>query len=55
MSVTLPHGFEYHEAEYASSSTRTSTGPIELDWHGRHAHFARVEWTRNGPVLRRWS
>ena len=44
------HGFEYHEAEYASSSTRTSAGPIELDWQGRHAHFARLEWTRNGPV-----
>jgi hypothetical protein len=48
--VTLPHGFEYHEAEYASSTTRTSDGPIELDWQGRHAHFARLEWTRNGPI-----
>lgn len=49
--VTLPHGFEYHEAEYASSRTATqSESPIALDWTNTHGHFARLSWTRSGPV-----
>lgn len=49
--VTLPHGFEYHEAEFASSEVRTdASAPIALAWSGRHAHFARLRWTRHGPV-----
>jgi hypothetical protein len=39
--VVLPHGFEYTEAEYASSTTK-ATGPVKLDWSGRHAHFAML-------------
>jgi hypothetical protein len=48
--LTLPHGFEYHEAEFASSEVRTDSGPIALAWSGRHAHFARLHWTRHGPA-----
>ena len=49
--VTLPHGFEYHEAEYASSRTSTQDdSPIALDWTDSHGHFARLSWTRSGPV-----
>lgn len=40
--VTLPDGFEYHEAEYASSTTKAE-GPVSHDWAGRHAHLVRME------------
>ena len=47
--VTLPHGFEYAEAEYASGTTK-STGEIELDISQGHGHFAMIHMTPNGPV-----
>lgn len=46
--VTLPHGFEYHEAEYASGHTRTSEAAIPLDYAGTHAHLAHLTWTPQG-------
>lgn len=45
--VTLPNGFEYREAEYASGTTR-SKGPIALSHAGSHAHLARVGWNAAG-------
>jgi hypothetical protein len=45
--VTLPTGFEYREAEYASGSAKTKGG-IRLDHSGRHAHLARVGFTPAG-------
>ena len=47
--VTIPKGFEYHEAEYASSSTRAS-GLIAHEWSGRHAHLCIMHMTQNGVV-----
>ena len=47
--VTLPHGFEYHEAEYASSTTKAS-GPVPQDWAGRHAHLFMTHMTHQGVV-----
>ncbi len=47
--VALPHGFEYLEAEYASSTAKTS-GPIENDWSGRHAHFCMLHLGPNGII-----
>jgi hypothetical protein len=47
--VVLPHGFEYTEAEYGSSTTK-ATGKIPLDWTGGHSHFATLHLTGNGPV-----
>jgi hypothetical protein len=47
--VVLPHGFEYTEAEYASSITK-ATGPVKLDWAGRHAHFAMLHLGPNGII-----
>ncbi|HXC51579.1 MAG TPA: DUF1326 domain-containing protein [Candidatus Limnocylindrales bacterium] len=41
--VTLPDGFEYKTAEYASGTTKTS-GPISLDLRASHAHLAKVGW-----------
>jgi hypothetical protein len=48
--VTLPHGFEYHEAEYASGRAKTGESAIALDYTNSHAHFARLTWTPSGPV-----
>jgi hypothetical protein len=47
--VTLPHGFEYTEAEYASSTTKTM-GAIANDWTGRHAHFCELHLGPNGII-----
>jgi hypothetical protein len=47
--VTLPHGFEYIEAEFASSASK-SAGPIENDWSGRHAHFCNLHMGPNGVI-----
>lgn len=47
--VVLPHGFEYAEAEYASSTTRTS-GQIENDWSGRHAHLCTLHLGPHGVI-----
>jgi hypothetical protein len=47
--VVLPHGFEYHEAEFASSTTKAS-GLIAHDWAQAHGHFAMLHLTPNGPV-----
>jgi len=47
--VTLPAGFEYTEAEFASGSA-TALGPIELKFKDSHAHIARVHWSTHGVV-----
>jgi hypothetical protein len=47
--VVLPHGFEYTEAEFASSTAK-STGPIENDWSGRHAHLCTLHLGPNGVI-----
>lgn len=48
--VTLPEGFEYHEAEYASSTVKTADALIPLEWANGHAHFSRIVWTPRGVV-----
>ena len=45
--VVLPQGFEYHEAEYCSSTVK-SGAPIAHDWAGRHAHIARLDMGPRG-------
>jgi len=47
--VTLPSGFEYTEAEYASG-TASAHGDIELGWDNAHAHFAMYHMTPQGVV-----
>ena len=47
--VSLPHGFEYAEAEYASGTTK-ATGAIAHDWAGRHAHFCELHLGPNGVI-----
>ena len=45
--VSLPGGFEYKEAEYASGTTE-ATGPVGLSWQGRHAHVAMLDMGPHG-------
>lgn len=47
--LSLPHGFEYAEAEFATSTSR-STSPIENDWTGRHAHLCTLKLGPNGVI-----
>lgn len=47
--VVLPHGFEYDEAEFASSTVKTS-GTIALDWTKGHAHLCMLHLTPTGVV-----
>ena len=45
--VVLPHGMEYHEAEYASSTVK-SGAPLPNDWAGRHSHIAVLDMGPKG-------
>jgi hypothetical protein len=47
--VSMPGGFEYKQAEYASGST-TATGPVPLDWRDRHAHLANIDLSPAGAA-----
>lgn len=49
VTVRLPQGFEYSEAEFLVGSAKTS-GPIELDFKDTHAHIAKVHWSTRGVV-----
>lgn len=50
VQVTLPGGFEYREAEYASGTAKSS-GPISLGHEGTHAHLAKTGWDAGGIRL----
>ncbi|HKT15314.1 MAG TPA: DUF1326 domain-containing protein [Allosphingosinicella sp.] len=47
--VTLPDGFEYREAEYASGTT-SATGPVALSWTARHSHVAMLDLSTRGAA-----
>jgi hypothetical protein len=47
--LSLRKGFEFLEAEFASSTTKTK-GAIPLDWSGRHGHLAMIHITGEGLV-----
>ena len=49
--ITQPHGFQYDEAECANGHAKTTeNSPLAFDFTDRHAHFAQVTWTADGPV-----
>lgn len=49
--LVLPDGFEFTEAELASSTVMTRSGsPVSLAWNGRHAHLTRLDITGHGVV-----
>ena len=45
--VSIPNGFEYHEAEYASGNTKAN-GVVKLDWSKSHAHLAMLDMSTHG-------
>jgi hypothetical protein len=47
--VSLPNGFEYHMAEYASGNTKAK-GPVKLDWTSSHAHVALLNLSTHGAA-----
>lgn len=47
--LTLPNGFEFTEAEFASGFGK-ATGTIKLDFQNTHAHLAHVHWSTHGVV-----
>ena len=47
--VTLPEGFEYTDAEFASGTARCAA-PIELNFDDSFAFTARVHWGTHGVV-----
>ena len=49
VSVSLPNGFEYKKAEYASGAAQ-GTGPIPQSWSGRHAHICMLDMTPAGAA-----
>ncbi len=49
VSVTIPHGFEYTEAEYGSGTTK-ATGEVALDYSQSYGQFAMIHLTQNGPM-----
>jgi hypothetical protein len=49
--LNLPHGFEYDVAEFASGSTKTTGGAIDLPNNtDSHAHLAKLHMTGSGVV-----
>lgn len=49
VKIVLREGFEFIEAEMASSTTR-AWGELSLDWSGRHAHLANLHLNQDGLV-----
>lgn len=45
--VTMPHGFEYRVAEYASGQSK-APGPVKLDLSKTHAHVAMLDISTHG-------
>jgi hypothetical protein len=48
VSIQLPHGFEFREAEMASGTAKTHRGAIDLAFDATHAHFAKLNLTGQG-------
>ncbi len=49
VSVRMPGGFEFLEAEFGSSTVKAG-GAVPLDWAQRHAHFAMIDLGPHGPI-----
>jgi hypothetical protein len=47
--LVLPHGFEYLEAEFGSSTSK-SFGPIANDWKDRHGHICILNMGPSGVL-----
>ncbi|MGA2762876.1 MAG: DUF1326 domain-containing protein [Spirochaetia bacterium] len=50
VGISLPNGFEFTSAEFASGTLRSNGTTINLDLVARHSHFSRLHWTGRGIV-----
>ena len=50
VSVRMPNGFEYKEAEVASTTVLRATSEIKFDWEGTHSSLAEIEHTDEALV-----
>jgi hypothetical protein len=50
ISVRMPGGFEYKEAEVAQASLLSSSSKIKFDWKGTHSSLAKIEHTNEALV-----
>lgn len=50
ISIQLPHGFEFRQAEMASGKARTKGGEISVAFDATHAHLASLHLTGQGVV-----
>jgi hypothetical protein len=48
--IVLPKGFEYAVADIGSASSRTSGGPVEVDFGNSYGQFANLHLSSHGVV-----
>jgi hypothetical protein len=48
--IVLPSGFEYAVADIGSASSRTSGGPVEVDFSNSYGQFAKLHLSSHGVV-----
>jgi hypothetical protein len=48
--IVLPNGFEYAVADIGSASSRTSGGPVEVDFGNSYGQFANLHLSSHGVV-----
>ena len=51
--IVLPDGFEYAVADIGSASSRTSGGPVQVDFKDSYGQFAHLHLDNNGVVRSR--
>jgi hypothetical protein len=50
VSVQMPNGFEYKEAEIALAAMLSSSGEVKFDWNATHSSLAEIEHTNEALV-----
>ena len=48
--IVLPNGFEYAVADIGSASSRTSGGPMQVDFSDSYGQFANLHLSSHGVV-----
>jgi hypothetical protein len=48
--IRLPNGFEYEVAEIGSASSRTTGGPMQVEFDDSYGQFANLHLSTHGVV-----
>ena len=48
--IRLPNGFEYEVADIGSASSKTTGGPMDLDYSDTYGQFAKLHLSSHGVV-----